>query len=282
MSFRLCWHSLALCAIITFLGLLEGCQAILPPGDRAHYVFHGDQRSPGEIRAAGGFLPRRQTRYHRPTTFSLLHYAQGRWNRAYVSTSTQFGQAAVNFAGAGNYVYRIHITPNMIDVNDVLSASSPFPSQREYAALGGIPWDAVQGWWRIPLSENSNIFSLFNNLVCGSNDAADLVTYRYERDYEPLFSPNADYDGERYVGSHVQTSADADASVLGATNIRQAIADLAGAAERFMHRHGSAVGWRAGQTFPLWVPVPGTEESRRRRCPSVSGSSDDDSNLPSK
>ncbi|RCI08809.1 hypothetical protein L249_4672 [Ophiocordyceps polyrhachis-furcata BCC 54312] len=251
--------------ISTLIAFLAACRANRPPGERSRYVFRGDSRTPDQIRNATGFLPRSNTNYNEPVVYSLFHHALGlRLSTAYVSTSARFGQAAVNFAGSGNYVYRIHVTPNMINVNEVLNNSSPYPTQDEASALGGIPWSAVQGWWYIPIPGDGEPDSLFDQW-CLNDVAAYNLTARYETEYEHLFTPNPEYQGERYDGAMVQTSIDADVAVLASTNPDTVLSDLRNAATRFMERRGSTVGWTRGQGFPLWEPVPGSAEPTQRR-----------------
>ncbi|RDA89290.1 hypothetical protein CP532_0513 [Ophiocordyceps camponoti-leonardi (nom. inval.)] len=244
-------------------------------GNRTEYVFRGDSRSPDQIRNATGFLPRRNTNYDDPITFSLYHHALGiRSSTAYVSTSSSFGQSAANFAGSGNWVYRIHITPNMISVNQALSPLSPYPQQEEAAALGGIPWNAVQGWWHIPVPPDDAPQSIFDQF-CLNDVAANALTERYETEYEHLFTANPDYEAERYNGAVVQTRDNIDVAVLANTNPDSVTLGLQPAASHFMWRHGSTVGWTPGQSFPLWEPVPSSADSTPRRYP-MSPMSDDD------
>ncbi|PHH72392.1 putative enterotoxin [Ophiocordyceps camponoti-rufipedis] len=201
--------------ILALLVLFTTCQANRPPGDRSHYVFRGDSRSPEQIRAAGGLFPLSSTNWDSPGTYSLLYHAEGSTRSGgYVSTSASFGQAAGNFAGAGSWVYRIHLTDNMISVNEALT-TSPYPEQREMAALGGGPMECYPG------------------LV-----AAASLTERYETQFERLFTPNPDYHDEGYDGATVQTSADADVAVLAASDPGTVLGDLQNAAVRFMNGHG--------------------------------------------
>ncbi|EOX7149555.1 enterotoxin A family protein, partial [Escherichia coli] len=45
--------------------------------------------------------------------------------------------------------YVISPAPNMFDVNGVLGRYSPHPYENEVAALGGIPFSQIIGWYRV-------------------------------------------------------------------------------------------------------------------------------------
>ncbi|RDA95795.1 hypothetical protein CP533_5154 [Ophiocordyceps camponoti-saundersi (nom. inval.)] len=238
--------------------VLSLCQAQLPPGDRSYYVFRGDTRSPADIQAAGGFLPDDEIDYDDPAVYSLSGHVNGRLAySAYISTSRSFGQSAVHFAirlGPGSYVYRIHVTPNMIDVNSVIT-SGPYVFQHEVSALGGIPWTAVQGWLR--MSDDDDDSSGFEDDTCFDlfaprpfdNVRADDYTARYVRDFEWRFANNFDYvqQGNWTV---VQTADNQDVAILA----ERREGHLAEAARRFMNDFGEGVGWQRDQRFPLWQP----------------------------
>ncbi|KAF4589910.1 Heat-labile enterotoxin IIA, A chain [Ophiocordyceps camponoti-floridani] len=246
----------------TFLLLLKLCESRFP-GDWPNYVFRGDSRSPDEIRQAGGFLPHGETDYSDYTAYSLTHHIYGRGMTAYVSTSTSFGQAARNFAGPGNYVYRIQVTPNMIDVNQAVD-SSPFSAQEEAGALGGIPWSAVQAWWRFPEDDNSSDSQV--DYMCLDDTAAHELTMRYAAQFEREFVENADFE-ERPLAT-LRTRSDGFVSVLAAAQPDEMSMELA--ARQFMDRYGTDVGWHQGQEFPLWHAEPLTAEPLPSPCRNVS------------
>ena len=110
-------------------------------------VFRGDPRGPEEIKEAGGFVPP-ATDYSNPDSFNLA-YSVGDAapasypGSAYVPTTAAIS-FAFQFAGLDGYIYRIHATPNHIDVGQSLPGR---PAQEhEFAALGGIRWDQVSAW----------------------------------------------------------------------------------------------------------------------------------------
>ncbi|MFV8761624.1 enterotoxin A family protein [Yersinia enterocolitica] len=129
----------------------------------ANDYFRADSRPPDEIKRAGGLLPKGQNEaYERgtPVNINLYDHARGevtgntRYNDGYVSTTNTLNQAHIigqNMFGGLNeyYIYVIAAAPNMFDVNGVLGRYSPHPYEHEFAALGGIPWSQVIGWYRV-------------------------------------------------------------------------------------------------------------------------------------
>ncbi|KAM0740627.1 hypothetical protein ACQRIT_005811 [Beauveria bassiana] len=237
--------------VAAFFAVLDVCQAHNPKDNPEYYVFRGDSRSPEEIRDAGGFLPDPDaTSYTQPTTFSLDNHVNGRTvSTAYVSTSADFGQAARNFAGPGNFVYRIHVTPNMINVNEALARSNPYPRQEEASALGGIPWTAVEGWL---LLEEDPEFETSSDYL--DDASADRFTARYAAEFADQFEPNRAYDDSGLGGPARQTRADPQVALLAAQPPDEA--QLMSAATTFMNNHALAVGWTENQAFPYTPPTP--------------------------
>lgn len=108
-------------------------------------------------------MPRgQQEAYERgtPININLYDHARGtvtgntRYNDGYVSTTTTLRQAHLigqNLLGSYNeyYIYVVAPAPNLFDVNGVLGRYSPYPSENEFAALGGIPLSQIIGWYRV-------------------------------------------------------------------------------------------------------------------------------------
>nr|P43528.2 RecName: Full=Heat-labile enterotoxin IIB, A chain; Short=LT-IIB; Flags: Precursor [Escherichia coli]AAA53285.2 heat-labile enterotoxin type II A subunit precursor [Escherichia coli] len=129
----------------------------------ANDYFRADSRTPDEVRRSGGLIPRGQDEaYERgtPININLYDHARGtatgntRYNDGYVSTTTTLRQAhflGQNMLGGYNeyYIYVVAAAPNLFDVNGVLGRYSPYPSENEYAALGGIPLSQIIGWYRV-------------------------------------------------------------------------------------------------------------------------------------
>ncbi|RDA83123.1 hypothetical protein CP532_2746 [Ophiocordyceps camponoti-leonardi (nom. inval.)] len=259
MFFRLA--SVPFAKLLAFLLLLNTCQSNRP-SEKPSYVFRGDGRSPAEIRDARGFLPHQETNYSDFRVYSLPFHVHGRGMTAYVSTSASFGQAARNFAGPGNYVYRIRVTPNMMNVNELLS-DSPYRAQEEASALGGIPWNAVEAWWQFPLGDDDSDDEIGDNWMCLDDIAAYGLTARYETEFQHEFTPNPDYE-ERTRPAVVMSRLDDDLNMLVSGDPDER--EIASIARRFMDRYGTGVGWRAGQTFPLWQMTPGSAQPLPSHC----------------
>ncbi|EEU0312790.1 Heat-labile enterotoxin IIA, A chain, partial [Escherichia coli] len=142
---------LLICLVVCFLSY----------GANANDFYRADSRTPKEIRKLGGLLPRGQDEaYERgtPQNINLYDHATGtptgnsRYNDGFVSTTRTLTSAhniGQNMFGGidSYYIYVISAAPNMFDVNGVLGSYSPHPYEHEVAALGGIPWSQVIGWY---------------------------------------------------------------------------------------------------------------------------------------
>ncbi|PHH65908.1 putative enterotoxin [Ophiocordyceps australis] len=123
-------------------------------------VFRGDGRNPQKVKAAGGFLPHSSSPPRSLKAYSLYNHVldsivdvnNKMRDTVYVSTTTAWPTAA-NFAAdrpLGGFVYRIHATPNMVDVQESMLSHNPFPGEREWAAMGGVRWEQIEGWMFLP------------------------------------------------------------------------------------------------------------------------------------
>ncbi|KAJ6786411.1 hypothetical protein PWT90_04033 [Aphanocladium album] len=133
-------------------------------------VFRGDMRSPDQIRAAGGFFPRRAeealgreltaTELEQGSSLYFHHVGATAKFTRYVSTTTDpkiARQFATPFRAAqqdalqdAGYVYRISADPKMVDVVGSLGRDNMMPAyvtQAEQAAVGGVPFDQIEGWY---------------------------------------------------------------------------------------------------------------------------------------
>lgn len=246
------WSPFGCAAVL--LVFLDGIQAHNPTENPEYYVFRGDSRDPDEIRAAGGFVPDPEAVVNTESSaFSLDNHVNARNSAAYVSTSREFGQAARNFGGPGNWVYRIHVTPNMIDVNQALG-SHPYPRQVEASALGGILWSAVEGFLQLDDDPEFPEEGLELN-----DDSAARITARYDGQFRDLFVPNPLYNDQGLGGPATLTREDPDVAILAAST--QDTSQMAAAATNFMNRHATTIGWTRDQAFPYVPPAvpPGNE-----------------------
>lgn len=165
----------------------------------ANDFFRADTRTPDEVRRSGGLLARGQDEaYERgtPVNINLYDHAHGaatgntRFNDGYVSTTTTLRQAHLigqNMLGGVNeyYIYVISAAPNLFNVNGVLGRYSPYPSENEYAALGGVPLSQIIGWYRIS-------FGVIDGEMHRNRD--------YRRDLFRGLSVAPDEDGYRLAG----------------------------------------------------------------------------------
>lgn len=116
--------------------------------------YRADARTPEAIKASQGFRPRSETTIGVATPdTSLWNHVRGDgfWsadNDGYVSTTSSFNKAIeIASRDPGTmYVYKIHAGPNLIDCKATMEYYYPHPDEREFAALGGIPFDQIYSW----------------------------------------------------------------------------------------------------------------------------------------
>ncbi|PHH76165.1 putative enterotoxin [Ophiocordyceps camponoti-rufipedis] len=122
------------------------------------FVYRGDDRSPQEIRLAGGFRPWGED-WDEESSFRLdRHYESGPsgcgnedfddpdfvWRTAYVSLAKN-SSSVVKY---GNWLYEMRATPNILDSGN---------SDGEVMALGGVHWRQVKRYTRARDSEGRSI-----------------------------------------------------------------------------------------------------------------------------
>lgn len=135
------FYQITLCFTLVFVGMSVAL---------ATTYYRGDTRTPEEIKAAGGFYPPTYSggAPSLPLDMSLYEHVQAvPPNTGYVSTSSDETRAR-RFA-LGGYVYFVQGDRNLVDAAQVLGAYYQRPSEREFAALGGIPWNQIDGWRRV-------------------------------------------------------------------------------------------------------------------------------------
>lgn len=121
-------------------------------------TYRADSRTPDAIKSTKGFLPKGQSTIGAAAAdTSLWNHVNGATTGfskdadGYVSTSTSksLAQTWVKTYLKGNgYVYVIHEAPNMIDCQATLGKYNPYPEEKELAAIGGIKWEQVVGWYK--------------------------------------------------------------------------------------------------------------------------------------
>ncbi|KAF6589099.1 Heat-labile enterotoxin IIA, A chain [Cronobacter sp. EKM101R] len=143
--------------------LLIAASCAISTNVKADELFRADSRPPKEVKKLGGLLARGQDdAYERgtPQNINLFDHVRGaptgntRYDDGYVSTTRTLTQAhniGQNMFGgvSGYYIYVIAPAPNMFDVNGVLRQYSPHPYENEVAALGGVPWSQIIGWYYV-------------------------------------------------------------------------------------------------------------------------------------
>lgn len=142
-----------------------------PQQDNAHppiegVVWRADNMEPSEVEARGGFWPRGQNGGQSPLRIqdtplvdpdiSLFRHVLGNFEQAaswdqsgYVATTIEFRRAMDwlwRYHRVPGYLYQIHVSPNFIDVAEVLRHHYRFRAEREVAALGGIHFSQIMGW----------------------------------------------------------------------------------------------------------------------------------------
>ncbi|PHH65073.1 putative enterotoxin [Ophiocordyceps australis] len=239
-------------------------------------VYRGDGRNPQKIKAAGGFLPHSNFPPRTLKAYSIYNHVidtivdvnSKKRDTVYVSTTTAWPTAA-NFASdrpLGGFVYRIHATPNMVDVQASLLSHNPFPGEREWVAMGGVRWEQIEGWMFLP--EN------YSRVDWRKAGAPTLETelWRFIRnpDYSPRYNNEVASGGQpQLVGWFGEASAWANLNPWKKYKPTKTKTMLHYAVE-FMNKNGKSVGWRGN--FPLFgnthkkarsvVDVPQNEEPR--------------------
>ncbi|MEU8571100.1 RICIN domain-containing protein [Streptomyces pathocidini] len=128
------------------------------PGDPPQWVWHASSLPPSEIEKDGAVFPKGMdgTRPDQPPpNLSLYSHVQGtasgasRYDSGYVGTTTDRDYAlrriTERFSGNG-YLYRVHATPNFVDVAGTLGGFYNRASEHEYAAMGGFRYDQIMEW----------------------------------------------------------------------------------------------------------------------------------------
>ncbi|PMB64478.1 NAD(+)--arginine ADP-ribosyltransferase Chelt [Beauveria bassiana] len=103
----------------------------------------------------------------------------------YVSTSTSL-TGAITFAVRPSpehaqevgYLYRIRTNWAMVDVNLSLENISPYPAQQEQAAVQGIPWDQVLGWYEVRAAD-------LNRILGAEDPISQLGRFTRNPDFRP-------------------------------------------------------------------------------------------------
>ncbi|PHH67544.1 putative enterotoxin [Ophiocordyceps australis] len=166
------------------------------PQEPLQYVFRGDQRPPHEIMEVKGFWPIGPADQDRSFSIGAHTYGDKYYDFAgsmFTSTTSSFGVSVI-FTGGSGWVYLIHGSNNMISVEQVLAEHTPDMDEQEYAALGGVHFDQVVGWWQV------------NMMNAQGRTPRWIREYDYDEadEYTPHswthspFTPNAFYNAQKY------------------------------------------------------------------------------------
>ncbi|KAF5122385.1 hypothetical protein E5D57_012863 [Metarhizium anisopliae] len=229
-------------------------------------VYRGDLIPPEQYKKDGG-IPPEFTGNMTDSSYSLWSHNTGTdvspgrdFQSAYAATSTIFS-VAVAFAIKDNpneagWIYRIHATPNMIDLEH--SDFTPAYLEREFAATGGIRWDQVEAWLEVPKNVSTNKSA---NGGIGREEKQRWKTAEgFEKEFPDLkWVNNPDYNSvyDQYRASQGQPQlAGAPERRLGplASEFAKENKTLKQHAIEFMDKVGAPVGWKG--TLPLDLKAP--------------------------
>ncbi|ODA81991.1 hypothetical protein RJ55_00496 [Drechmeria coniospora] len=147
--------------------MLDRRQADDFDGEFPKEVYRGEtKRTPADVERDGGFVSRGLQKQRAGTALSameldlgssLFHHASGDDTASftrYVSTSTDPG-VALTFAVDDDaptqkgYLYKIHADDRFLDLNRSLGKYSPYPGQKEHAAIEFIRYEQIEGWYEV-------------------------------------------------------------------------------------------------------------------------------------
>ncbi|KAK2606461.1 hypothetical protein QQS21_003154 [Conoideocrella luteorostrata] len=204
-------------------------------------VYRGSPMSPEQVRALGGFIPRGVGEATSNDTFSLRNHHRGNNPTAYTSTSRSFGVGLGYSVKHGDgWVYKIHATPNMIDM-DGSNFRLDHAHEEEFSALGGVLFNQIQAWMFIP-----------STITAGGVTVEDVVKYH---DFETFAGQYPNYTWTENIGynhrydflhaSHGQPQLAGDKY----NKFLHKSKTLEEYAAEFMNKNGCPVGWDG--KFPL-------------------------------
>ncbi|PHH61272.1 putative enterotoxin [Ophiocordyceps australis] len=210
-----------------------------PPAE----VWRGDKASPADIRSRGGFLPQNPTMQD-DGAFSIFRHMGGESkvgapsrNSPYVPSSIRQDVAETFVRDKNGYIYKIHATPNFIDIWHTLTGEFYLERyEREYAALGGIRWDQIMGWIHLP---NGNTTPQKNRKFTANPE--------YNHKYDEYCSSGGQPQLAGFPPRHEAWSLEMFKKFKGQKSLGQYAMD-------FMAENGAIVGWR-GHAPLFYMPV---------------------------
>ncbi|PHH87046.1 putative enterotoxin [Cordyceps sp. RAO-2017] len=224
----------------------------VPPEDSFYFI--ASREDPRTIRLRGGLLPNQNT----PATgFSLWRHnqemvdgiAEADRRTAYVSAFRHASAAKRQLRGQEGFLYAVHGTKNMIDIDRSLWRPIERPGNEQYAVLGGARWGQVTNCYKVThegelehLSKNEEYDALYDMQMTNTGVVSlagfPVGSPQYERGPWGVYQPGPGLSEAGYA-EHV----------------------LKVEAVRVMEERevGQAVGWRHG-VFPLFEP-PSPEDA---------------------
>lgn len=181
------------------------------------YVFRGDFLYPAEVEKQNGFLLEAdfKTKFPSDTGYGIAGHLEemaqkqfGLKDSVFVATSENLGTAAQWAAESAQsatgsehsgVVYLVSATNNMVDVSQTLLEFYKTPAEQEVAAVGGIPWSQVKGWFQLP----PGYVPLAQEALKKKALTASLNNAMKEK--IPIFEKNRKYD-EKFGNADVKIS----------------------------------------------------------------------------
>ncbi|PMB71142.1 Heat-labile enterotoxin IIB, A chain [Beauveria bassiana] len=240
-------------------------------------VYRGSGSSPDSVKESGGFVPslRNESEPVSNTTFGLQSHHLGERRTMYTSTtrSVLMGAIFAMQSSEGGWVYKIHPTPNMIDLNES-GFEVLIRKEEEFSALGGVRWDQIEAWAKVT----------YNGLIDAGmhpDDVESLIgMIEPGTPMPPLnFTANPDYDAKKYDGQSAspgQPQLAGDVANLAKYNEKS----LEGYAIEFMEKNGGPVGFDG--KFPLSIletNAPAEPTTARERENKLCSNSDEEFGL---
>lgn len=120
--------------------------------------YRADTRSPEEIEKGGGMWARGYSPGSDvPPDISLYNHVNGMSNGKIASSEND---GYVSFTAdqsialywleevlkTDGYIYQVHASPNLVDVQGILKHYNPYPFEKEFAAIIGVGFEQIMGW----------------------------------------------------------------------------------------------------------------------------------------
>ncbi|KAM3454654.1 hypothetical protein MY3296_002895 [Beauveria thailandica] len=204
-------------------------------------LYRGSGSSPEDVKALGGFVPRQKGGPLKNETFGLQSHHLGRTRTAYTSTTRSFG-VGLGYSlidQEAGWIYKIHPTPNMIDLN-ASGFDLRYTAEEEFSALGGIRYDQIEAW--MPMSKSDLKARLTKVHVYEYHDFETFSAKYPGKKW--MANPDYDHKYDSLAASPGQPQLAGDSA-----NLEKYNNTLEGYAIEFMQKNGAAVGWDG--KFPL-------------------------------